>query len=54
MYRPSGSESIWVPIGKLDWFWRGTARSVPCRDVSDATDQVTAAPPALAGGRRFA
>lgn len=25
MYRPRGPESIWVPIGKLDWFWRGTA-----------------------------
>jgi hypothetical protein len=25
MYRPAGTESIWVPIGKLDWFWNGTA-----------------------------
>lgn len=25
MYRPAGVESIWVPIGKLDWFWNGTA-----------------------------
>lgn len=25
MYRPKGAESIWVPIGRLDWFWQGTA-----------------------------
>jgi hypothetical protein len=25
MYRPGGSQSIWVPLGKLNWFWRGTA-----------------------------
>lgn len=25
MYRARGPESIWVPIGRLDWFWRGTA-----------------------------
>jgi hypothetical protein len=27
MYRPSGSESIWVPLGNLSWRWKGkTAR----------------------------
>jgi hypothetical protein len=25
MYRPAGTESIWVPIGEMDWFWNGTA-----------------------------
>lgn len=25
MYRPSGSTSIWVPLGQMDWFYEGTA-----------------------------
>lgn len=26
MYRPAGQESIWVPIGRMTWFWNATAR----------------------------
>jgi len=27
MYKPSGADSIWVPIGKLTWGWSGKASS---------------------------
>lgn len=27
MYKPNGAGSIWVPLGKLDWGWSGSATS---------------------------
>ena len=28
MYRPSGTDSIWVTLGRLDWAWGGTAQRI--------------------------
>ena len=28
MYRPSGADSIWVTLGRLDWAWGGTAQRI--------------------------
>jgi hypothetical protein len=37
MYRPSGTDSIWVSLGRLDWAWSGTALRVgePPEDPND-------------------
>lgn len=37
MYRPSGAESIWVPLGVLPWGWGGTAtRTIANPDVGNS------------------
>jgi hypothetical protein len=41
MYQPDADGAIWVPLGRLDWFWWGkTERTGPFNQNNGWTDPV--------------